>query len=97
MFSKAKNYLTKKLLEKQLKNAPAEQRELIMTLLEKKPELFEKIATEMQAEIKSGKTQMAAAMKVFPKYQAEIREIMGDKLPQQGNQVRFNPNGTIHS
>ncbi len=98
MFQNAKNFMMKKLLEKQLKNAPAEQKEMIMTLLEKDPQLFERIAVEMQAEIKSGKDQMAAAMKVMPKYQKEIQALMGDKLkPQQGNTgVRFNPNGTIH-
>ena len=98
MFDKAKGFMMKKLLEKQLKNAPAEQRELIMTLIEKDPKLFEKIAGEMQAEIKAGKNQMAAAMKVMPKYQAELRALMGDKMPgaQQGSGVQFNPNGTIH-
>lgn len=97
MFDKAKNFMMKKLLERQLKNAPAEQRELIMTLVEKNPELFKKISDEMQAEIKSGKTQMAAAMKVMPKYQKEIQAVMGDKMPQRGGGgARFNPNGTLH-
>jgi hypothetical protein len=97
MFDKAKGFMMKKLLEKQLKDAPPEQRELIMTLIEKDPKLFEKIAGEMQAEIKAGKTQMAAAMKVMPKYQAELRTLMGDKLPTpQQTQVKFNPNGSIH-
>lgn len=89
--------MMKKLLEKQLKDAPQEQRELIMTMVEKDPKLFEKIAAEMQAEIKSGKTQMAAAMKVMPKYQNELRTLMGDKFSaQQGGSAKFNPNGTIH-
>ena len=98
MFQGAKNFVMKKLIQQQLKNAPPEQQELILTLMEKNPELFEKIAMEMQAEIKSGKTQMAAAMKVMPKYQAELQAIMGDKMPKQPAQsgVRFNPNGTIH-
>ncbi len=97
MFGKAKNFMMKKLLEKQLKNAPPEQRELVMTLMENNPELLEKIATEMQAEIKAGKTQAAAALKVMPKYQKELQAAMGDKMPQQqGGQVRFNPNGSIH-
>ncbi len=98
MFDKAKNFMMKKLLERQLKNAPADQREMIMTLLEKNPALFEKIAKEMQTEMKSGKDQMAAAMKVMPKYQAELRALMGDKMPtpQQGGGARFNPNGSIH-
>ncbi len=99
MFGKAKNFLMKKLLERQLKNAPADQREMIVTLMERNPELFEKIASEMQAEIKSGKTQMSAAMKVMPKYQKELQSIMGDKMKQQQSQsgsVRFNPDGTLH-
>ena len=99
MFGNVKNFMMKKLLERQLKDAPAEQRELIMTLVEKDPKLFEKIAMEMQTEIKAGKTQMAAAMKVMPKYQNELKTLMGDKFPQQhqrGGNVRFNPNGSIH-
>ncbi len=98
MFNKAKQFMTKKLLEHQLKNAPADQRELIMTMMEKDPALFEKIATEMQAEIKKGGNQMSAAMKVLPKYQKELQTIMGDKFPggQKGASAQFNPNGSIH-
>lgn len=97
MFGKAKNFMMKKLLEKQLKDAPADQRDMIMTLMEKDPELFEKIAKEMQTEIKAGKDQMSAAMKVMPKYQAQIRTLMGDKFPgAHGGGARFNPNGSIH-
>jgi hypothetical protein len=98
MFDKAKQFMTRKLLEHQLKNAPADQKELILTMLEKDPQLFEKIATEMQAEIKKGGNQMAAAMKVLPKYQKELQALMGDKFPgaQQGRTAQFNPNGTIH-
>lgn len=95
MFGKAKNYVTRKLLERQLKDAPAEQRELIMTMMEKNPELFEKISKEIQVEMKSGKDQMAAAMKVMPKYQAELQKLMGNKVPQKGGGTQFNPNGRI--
>ncbi len=97
MFGKAKNFLMKKLLEKQLANVPPEQKEMIMTMVEKDPQLFEKIALEMQAEMKAGKNQMAAAMKVMPKYQAQLQALMGDKMPgAQRSGTQFNPNGTIH-
>lgn len=96
MFGKAKNFVMKKLLERQLKDAPADQKELIMTLMEKDPALFEKIAAEMQAEIKSGKNQMAAAMKVMPKYQSQIQQLMGGSNVRQQGGARFNPNGSIH-
>jgi hypothetical protein len=102
MFGKLKNFAVKKLLESQLKNVPAEQRELIMTLVEKDPSLFEKIAKELQAEMKAnGNNQMQAAMKVLPKYQKEILSVMSPEMKakmmamQQGIQGKFNPNGTI--
>jgi hypothetical protein len=97
MFDKAKQFMMRKMLERQLKNAPPDQRELVMTMLEKDPKLFEKIATEMQAEIKAGKSQMQAAMKVLPKYQSELQKIMGDKMSQgqQRSGQQFNPNGSL--
>lgn len=96
MFDKAKQFMTRKLLEHQLKNAPPEQRELVLTMLEKDPKLFEKISLEIQAEMKKGKNQMSAAMAVLPKYQKELQSIMGDKMPQQkGGGMQFNQNGTL--
>jgi hypothetical protein len=102
MFGKLKNFAVKKLLESQLKNVPEEQRALIMALVEKNPALFEKMAKELQAEMKSnGNNQMQAAMKVLPKYQQEILSVMSPEMKekmlkmQQGIQGKFNPNGTI--
>lgn len=102
MFGKIKNFAIKKLLEKQLKNVPEDQKEMIMTLVEKDPALFEKIAKELQEEMKkNGNNQMGAAMKVLPRYQKEILSAMTpemrDKLmkAQMGSQGQFNPNGTI--
>lgn len=94
MFGKVKDFATKKLLERQLRNAPPQQRQMIMTIMEKDPELLQKIAKEIQAEVKAGSSEMAAAMKVMPKYQKQLQEVMG--TPQQGGGTRFNPNGTIH-
>lgn len=92
----------KKLLERQLKDAPADQKEMITALLEKNPVVFEKIAKEMQAELKSnGNNQMAAAMKILPKYQTEIMSAMTPEMKQKlmamqgGATGRFNPNGTV--
>ncbi len=102
MFGKIKSFAVKKLLESQLKNVPEDQRELIMALVEKDPTLFEKIAKELQEEMKkNGNNQMNAAMKVLPKYQKEILSIMSPEMKekmmrqQMGTQGQFNPNGTI--
>lgn len=80
-----------------MKDAPPEQREMILEMVEKDPKLFERIAEEMQAEMKGGKDQMAAAMKVLPKYQAELQKLMGDKMPARGSGQQFNPDGSIRS
>ncbi len=102
MFGKLKNMAMKKLLDSQLKNVPEDQKKMIMELVEKDPELFKKIATELQAEMKAnGSNQMNAAMKVLPKYQKEIMAIMSPEMKQKmaamagGAQGRFNPDGSI--
>ncbi len=102
MFGKIKNYAMKKLLQSQLKNVPEDQQQLIMEMVEKDPQLFEKIAKEMQAEMKvNGNNQMAAAMKVMPKYQKEMMAAMSPEMQQKlvqmqaGSQGKFNPNGSI--
>jgi len=102
MFGKVKNFAMKKLLDKQLKGVPEDQRQMIMEMVEKDPKLFEKIAKEMQAELKqNGNNQMAAATKVLPKYQQEIMAVMSPEMKQKlmqqqmGTQGQFNPNGSI--
>lgn len=102
MFGKVKNYAIKKMLQSQLKNVPADQQAMIMEMVEKNPQLFEKIAKEMQAEMKqNGNNQMAAAMKVLPKYQQELQKNLSpetlEKLAaaQQGAAGKFNPDGSI--
>jgi hypothetical protein len=102
MFGKVKNFAVKKLLESQLKNVPADQRDMIMNMVEKDPSLFEKIAKELQAEMKiNGNNQMNAAMKVLPRYQKEIMATMTPEMKEKmiaqqlGTQGKFNPNGSI--
>ena len=102
MFGKIKNFAVKKLVQSQLKNVPADQQQLLMEMVEKNPALFEKIARDMQAELKNnGNNQMAAAMKVLPRYQAELQQTLSPETKaklmemQNGAQGKFNPNGSI--
>ncbi len=102
MFGKLKQYALKKVLQSQMKDVPPEQQQMILEMIEKDPALFEKIAKEMQEELKNnGNNQMAAAMKVLPKYQKEIMTVMSPDMKEQlmkmqmGSQGQFNPNGTI--
>ncbi len=85
-----------------MKNVPEDQQQMIMEMLEKDPTLFEKIAKEMQEELKkNGNNQMAAASKVLPKYQKEIMTAMSPEMKeklikmQMGAQGQFGPNGAI--
>jgi hypothetical protein len=102
MFGKMKNFAIKKVLESQMKGVPDDQKQMIMEMLEKDPALFEKIAKEIQAELKiNGNNQMAAASKILPKYQKEILAIMSPEMKeklmktQMGAAGQFNPNGSI--
>jgi mRNA-degrading endonuclease RelE of RelBE toxin-antitoxin system len=73
-----KNFLIKKMAEKQLKDMPKEQRDMIMTLLENNPDLFMKMSKEVEHKIKKeGKDQMLAMMEVGKKYQKELKEALG--------------------
>lgn len=77
MFGGIKNFFVKKLLEKQLKNVPEAQRNQIMNIVQKNPELFEKIAKEVENKKKhEGKDEMSATMEVMRKYQNEMRNLM---------------------
>ena len=66
----------RKMLERQLKGMPKEEQEKIITLVTKNPDLFQKIAMEIQEKVKTGKGQTEAAMEVMKAHQAELSAIM---------------------
>lgn len=65
----------KKMLASQTKHLPKDQQEMILSMLEKDPKLFETIALEMQVEMKKGKGQLSAAMSVLPKYKERLEQL----------------------
>lgn len=72
------SFIAKKMLESQLKNIPEDQREKIISAFEKNPELFKKIAIDIQEEMKKGANQMTAAMNVAGRYKNDLQALMGD-------------------
>jgi len=68
--------LMKKMLKSQMKGVPEAEQEKILLLIEKNPELFQKIGLEVQAKMKEGKDQMAATMEVMQAHQDELKDIM---------------------
>ena len=71
-----KEFFIKKMLQSQLKNVPEAQREMLMTMVEKKPDLFKKIGEEIERRKKGGESEMKAATEVMKKYRAELAELM---------------------
>lgn len=71
-----KDFFLQKMLESKLKGVPKDQQEKILMMLQKDPALFQKIGTEIEAETKAGKDQMAAAMQVMQKYKDQIQGLM---------------------
>lgn len=71
-----KDFLTKQLLKRQLKDVPADQREKITTLVQKDPEFFKVIGEKIQEEVKKGKGQMEATMSVMKEHRARLAELM---------------------
>ncbi len=62
-------------MESKMKGIPQDQQEKMIAMIEKNPELFQKIAIEMQEEMKKGKSEMDAAMAVMPKYKDELQKL----------------------
>ena len=68
--------LMKKMLGKKLQGVSEADQDKLFDMVEKNPELFQKIATEIKALQKSGKDQMAATVEVMSKYQNELKGLM---------------------
>ena len=68
------NFLLKKTLRKQ--GVPEAQIDMFIKMMEKNPELFQKIAMETKAKIDSGMDQQSASFEVMKKYEAELRKLV---------------------
>ncbi|MFA6353727.1 MAG: hypothetical protein WCW93_02235 [Candidatus Paceibacterota bacterium] len=68
------NFLLKKMLRTQ--GVPEAQIEMFITMIEKNPELFKTIATEIQEKVKGGISQMDAGMEVMKKYEDELKKLV---------------------
>lgn len=71
-----KNFLMKKMMSSQLKGIPQADQDKIFAMIEKDPGFFQKVAVEVQEEIKKGKDQMSATMEVVKKYEADLKKLM---------------------
>jgi hypothetical protein len=69
-----KNFLLKKMLRTQ--GVPEAQIDMLISMMEKNPELFKTIALEIKEKTKNGVEQMTAAREVMEKYKNEVSKLM---------------------
>ncbi|MDP2157720.1 MAG: hypothetical protein Q8K68_08445 [Nitrospirota bacterium] len=70
-------FLVRQALKMKMKDMPEAQREQILALVEKNPELFKKIGEEVDRRVKGGENQMKASMEVMKKYREELSGLVG--------------------
>lgn len=70
-----KEFLMRKMIQSKLKDVPKEQQEKLFAMVEKNPDFFMKIATEVQQKVKSGKSEMDAAMEVMKLHEEEFKKL----------------------
>ena len=71
-----KTFLMKKMLTSKMKGVPQGDQEKVFSMLEKNPDLFQKIGLEVQEEMKKGLDQMTATMNVVKKYEADLKGLI---------------------
>jgi 2-oxo-4-hydroxy-4-carboxy--5-ureidoimidazoline (OHCU) decarboxylase len=70
-----KDFLMRKMLERQMKGVPKDQQDKMIDMITKNPELFQKIAAEVKTRTDSGMDQMKATMEVMKRHEAELRKL----------------------
>ena len=70
------SFLFKQYANWKLKDVPEAQREQMMVLVQKDPELFKRIGEEIERRKKGGESEMKATMEVMKKHREEIAGLM---------------------
>ena len=70
------NFIINQVAKNKLKDVPEAQREMMLAMIQKNPDLFKKIGEEIDRRVKKGgENQMKATMEVMKKYQDELRAL----------------------
>ncbi len=59
-----------------MKDVPEDQRDMLIAMVEKNPDLFKKMGEEIERRKKGGESEMQAATEVMKKYRAELAELL---------------------
>ncbi len=71
------NFFTRALIKKQMKGMPEAEVEKVLTLIEKNPEFFKKMADAIQAKTKTGMSQEDAAKEFAQENAKELALLLG--------------------
>jgi len=71
-----KNFILKQTMKAKMKGLPEEQQQMILAVVEKHPEFFEKIGEEIKRKKKAGMSEEAATMQVMRQYQGELQKLI---------------------
>ena len=69
-----KNFFLRAMMK--AKGASDDQIDLILKVVEKNPELFQKIIKEIEEKVKGGQNQEQAAMEVMKAHQTELKQLI---------------------
>ena len=67
----------RQLMKSQLKNVSETDQERLLSMVEENPDLFGKMAEEIQRKMKEGESQMTATMEVAREHEGALRKAMG--------------------
>jgi hypothetical protein len=70
-----RDFFVKQAVKHGTKDLPKDQQEALSAAVDKNPELFAKIAKEIEALKKQGKPEMYASLDVMKKYQKELQDL----------------------
>jgi hypothetical protein len=70
------SFLFKQYAKWKLKDVPEAQRDMMLGMMQKNPDLFKKIGEEIERRKKGGESEMKASMDVMKKYRTEIALLM---------------------
>ncbi len=71
-----KKFIMKQAMKSQTKNLPKDQRDRVLSAVDKDPEFFENIAKQIKQKEKEGKGKMEASMLVMRENQDKLRKLM---------------------
>jgi succinate dehydrogenase flavin-adding protein (antitoxin of CptAB toxin-antitoxin module) len=71
-----KNFILKQVVKHQAKGMPDTQREQVLKILEKDPQLFERISREIEKRKKGGENETKASIEVMKKYRTELAKVL---------------------